>query len=255
MLHGIKLEPQKNSAKVEVKIAKKYRIFDRPLQRALLYSFLFHALLFGLFRIQYSGPDDHEEIALAPIQVAVEEAPELHAAIAEVEETAKKERLPLDRELLQTLAHMNEERAAFELLADQREFRYDFREVPKAHEAVDWSERLYPLHLKFSRALQKLTLMEDGSELFCFKTDGRLGGPFEQALLHYPIAYQITVSGTTGKIIRSSRRKELLDKKLQLLADRLVEKIAFRPFEAKEIEGRLTIIFHASGNDVEAILQ
>jgi len=251
----LKLEQVKNSEKVRVRFGAKNRIFDRPLQRALLYSFLFHALLFGLFRIQYNNLDDRDEVEMAPIQVAIEQEYDASGTIADVQEEHEVQLLPFDQNIIAQFSQFDREKVLYELFSGQKEFRKNEDSSLSQKATIDWGERLYPLHLKLSHALQKLTLIDDGSSSFCLKGPRDSSAEFELATSHYPITYHVTVAGQTGKIVRSSRKKELLDKRLQLLADALLEKIVFRPFEKKEVEGRITVVFHASGNVVEAMIQ
>src|SRR6185295_7379107 len=98
-----------------------------------------------------------------------------------------------------------------------------------------YSEKIYPLTLQCSKSLTKLKLLQDGSELFHQRAAHESSASFLLAKQHYPISYEVYVSPKTGKVVRWTRKRELLDKPLQQLADRIIEKIAFQPFEKRAV--------------------
>jgi hypothetical protein len=241
----------KNSQKIEVRFLPKPRMVDRPLQRALLYSFLFHALLFGLFRIQYSDLHEREPF-FQPIQVAIEADTESKAVVADVVHEEKKTLLAIDKQKLTEAPLFEREKAIYDLVSEPP---YDSLDTFALLTKIDMSQKLYPMRLKLSSKLSKLELLEDGSCFFRKKEKTDRIARLQLAYAHYPITYHVTVDGASGKVIHSSRTKELLDKKLQVLADAIIDKIQFFPSEEQQVSGRLSIIFYADSEEIEEMLQ
>ena len=231
------------------------RKFDRAFQRALLYSLLFHGLVFGLFRIKFL--DVHEsEPPLRPINVAIEKEEHETVAISNEEDecpkfiesaiTSEKNNYPHPPLTATALSTPEGQTIAESLLNEE----YDHCSFPQK----PYSEKIYPLTLQCSHSLSKLHLISDGSELFCEKKPYESSSSFKLATQHYPISYTVQINPKTGKVIRWTRKRELLDKPLQALADRIIETIAFEPFERKsqtkegefrEKRGKISITFHA----------
>ena len=249
----LKLERLKNSQKIELRYLPSHKLLERPLQRALLYSFLFHALLFGLFRIQYDDLDDHNLVEPLPIEVAIEKENDTVATILDLEEQEKPLKIPIAKTLFSAPCTFDKESSIFSLIYPKK-----IKPSPldsEIHERADLpDERLYPLTLKLSHAIHKLELIDDGSMLFRKKQFSDRTSEFQMTLQHYAITYHVEVTPQTGKITLSSRTQELLDKKLQKVADLLLEQIRFQAFHVPKVEGRVSVIFHAPGDSVEGML-
>ena len=267
----LKLDPVVANQIIELRYRKCNTLFDRALQRAFLYSVLFHALLFGVFRIKLLAIPLTPAI-LNPVEVAldaekIEENFQETVAIAPNEEriTAPMNdqsllTIPVDSFHLinnflfqatttpsPTLIVNNDETELLSLLSQE-----------KSELDVKYKERLYPLQLELSGDIAHLAIIEDGSILFKERTIKHKAATFKLATNVFPIDYRVVVSNQSGAIIQWSRKKELLDKNLQNCADKLIQTIRFvpKPWAEKEtIRGKLWIIFACTGNELKEYLQ
>jgi hypothetical protein len=268
----LKLDPIGSSQHVIIRYQKRSTLFDRALQRAFLYSVLFHALVFGLFRIKFLELPLTSS-ALNPVEVALDaekpdESMQETVAVAPTEErpTAPRDEqallsIPIDRFgltntfLFQTAATppsttvlSDNETQVLSLLAHDKQ---EAKEIP-------FTERLYPLRLQISGDAASLSIIEDGSILFKERAAKHKTTLFKLATNTFPIEYRIVVSSESGTIIQWSRKKELLDKQLQNCADKLIHMIRFapRPWPGKKaIRGKLWIIFACTGHELREYLR
>jgi hypothetical protein len=258
----LKLERLSGQGGVHIRLKEKSFLFDAPFLRALGYSFLFHLVLFGVFKIEFL--DIPEPIPNpCPVEVAVG-VPEQSIVAAHVDASFDKPLFvesPLSKiELSQTPLNKTE------LLLSQLQYNihnntlfYETKEeypnlAKEMSEPLAFQEKLYPLRLKLSSSLTQLKLVEDGSCLFKEKSPHHLTASYILTIHPLDIEYSIVVSGETGKVIEWHRSKELLDKKLQRYADKLIQTIAFAPNERMYIKGKVLLIFKCSGEEIENLV-
>ncbi len=265
----LKLERTDATQQVEIRINEKRSFFDRHLRQAFTYSLLFHALLFGLFRIKFSQIHETAE-AFRPVQVAVDnEKIEENAqqAIAEVADTPINLAPHSTQALLARSWPFNFDQALSSVLLSPSSDAYETEDVIESSEMllqesakldqlkIRFSEHVYPLTLKLSKKLSRLQLIEDGHELFRLKAKTLADAHLLLATTSYPISYKVHILGKTGKVILWDRKKELIDKQLQEYADKIVQTLTFEPFAEDEIKGRIQIIFKCDGQKIQEFLQ
>jgi hypothetical protein len=259
----LKIEQQTNSSNVSVRLKDKGSLLDRPFKQALIYSFLFHALVFGVFRVQFSTISDPTE-PINPVEVAIDtertadgdDAQEL-VAIAEQESTQEKVSFaPYVKEYIKIAEKYYSDASTAQIeptaLHESEVFDDEGFEEKLYLTKLPYQLRHYPLRLEFTTALSKLKLLEDGSSLFKEKSASfsRQKIPFA----FFTIAYNVKISGQTGKITEWKRKRELLDKKLQVCADRIIDQIQFAPFQLTSLRGKIWIVFECSGDEISEYL-
>ncbi|MDB6080818.1 MAG: hypothetical protein JWO53_90 [Chlamydiia bacterium] len=236
---------------VEIKFKAKTSLFDRPLQRALLYSFLFHGLIFGVFRVKFFDLPE-PATTFHPVEVAIEENQEQEKSLVAVAEESKEENLiaPINREnlnFLQTTLDYEE------LLADAQFLKKQAPDITTrfTSEKLEFQEPYYPLKIHLTKALSCMKLIEDGSSLFKKRESHSM------RYASYPIEYTIKVSSKTGTVVTWKRKKELIDKKLQAQADRLIQELRFSASSSSDslVGGKVVIVFTCTGDELERMLQ
>lgn len=227
---------------IEIRFKPRIAMFDRPLQRALLYSFLFHALLFGLFRIKCFDLNE-PEVTFHPVEVAIEDEVPEEKSLVTVAEMHSDEKTRME-------APKNKEKvllaqAPLDVSCPQGELPDYF-----LSEHIEFQEPLYPLKLRLSKSLSKLQLIEDGSSFFKVK-DAKRHASYTLAARTYPIEYIVRISVKTGAIVEWKRKKELIDKVLQAHADAFIQKLRFAPCEAttahSKLKGKIVMVFECPG--------
>lgn len=235
-------------------------LVDKALLQALIYSLLLHLILFGTFRIRLN---DYKETAteMRPLSVAIDVPDEFGVA---VEKAA-----PYDTSSLVTSTFDEDEYKAMHLSmqhpvkleptyhppeASNTLSAYTDKDIIDLAGNFTYAPKAYPLQLKLSSQLKALTLVEDGSSLFRKKAPHEDLSHLALAANHFPIEYTVTVSGPTGTITTLKRPNVLLDKELQLVADRIIKCIRFEPFSQKSVTGTITLVFCTSGQELKSYL-
>ncbi len=252
----LKLERLGQSNTLIVRLPR--RRFDRAMLRACLYSALLHALVFGVIRVKF--PDVHDTpVVYAPIEVGIESEDSPQAVAEAGDFTASAKMLPplppIKKILLQALKNgiPQDIHASSETLIPTLSIEYDPLKQESRHIFAD--ERIYPLRLHLSSKLAKYPLLDDGSLLFRKKStlDNRV--PPIAAHSPYVVAYYVTVSGASGKIITCTKKKTCSDKKLQKYADILLEHIRFVPCNKEVLRGKIRFTFACAGNGIDQYLE
>jgi hypothetical protein len=118
--------------------------------------------------------------------------------------------------------------------------------------------RAYPIKLSLHDDLRTLIMANDGSELFCEASfDSIFASPaFSES--QPKVEFRIDVSAATGQISLSTCLRELCDKRLQNIAQRLVQSIQFAPVPKapkETISGVLGIQFAGTFETIEPLLE
>ncbi|MCE5293918.1 MAG: hypothetical protein LLF94_04835 [Chlamydiales bacterium] len=233
---------------------------DKALLQALFYSLLFHLVLFGTFRIRFNDYQENTPQML-PLNVAIDAEPITEAKVIDAEDVSHKTFLatiPESEYKAMNLALLNPP-SKYELetthLPPNSLTAFSDADIADLAPKSTWAAKMYPLQLKLSHDLKKLTLLEDGSKNFRDKGPYESLGRFALTSNHLPIEYKVTVDGATGHIIRHEREQVLLDKRLQACADKLIDEITFEPFSENQITGRITLVFCCSGDEIKGFLK
>lgn len=250
----------------ELRIRDRSAFLDRTLLQALFWSLIFHLMLFSVFRIRlYDFKQEGQPIA--PINVSLEQ--EEHGPITEV---TSHDLIDIQGLLSQNIDKDEWLQMAFEQsMAPEMESQGAPRQekdlIPRYANALsttdiasmlkkpNFSPKVYPLHLKLSKPLKKLTLIEDGSCLFREKLASDDTKRIALSNKRLPIEYTVTVMGATGRLENVFRKYELLDKELQECADLIIKKIQFAPFSLESVTGTLTLSFVLDGSEVKALMK
>jgi len=191
-----------------------------------------------------------------PVAVAVD--PDSETALsARAEHTASY--APLITESIDDDAYRHSEKStkyfttsSFSHIADHAlDTSFSNETIYRSSSKIPYIVRAYPIKVKCSQSLKNIKIVEDGMRLF--KRKGN-----RQFLKHSPdrkmIEYFVEVEGSTGKIIRFSKLTELSDKKLALVANRLIDMIRFLPQDDTLYRGNIFITFYCTGEEIEKFL-
>jgi hypothetical protein len=183
------------------------------------------------------------------VAIESENGDEMHqVAVAELE-TQENFLAPVDPQSLQfPRLSFDAEKAISQLFEEEKTIRVQELDtfttgIQEMRDEIKYLEHVYPLKLRLSKPLAKLKLIEDGSHLFKPKEINQKTAALSFSTTCYPIAYTIKVSGESGKVVSWKRKKELIDKKMQSCADKLIETLVFGPSKEKEIKGKIWITF------------
>jgi len=217
---------------------------DKALLQALIYSLMAHIVLFGTFKIRLN---DYQETAqeMTPVDVAIDfEEPATEAGVFEGPQVDTS-----DLFFTNSIAYLPEldPSAPIDAFSDEELVEQE----PKERSRI----KMYPLQLKLSQSLKNLELLDDGSSLFRNKEPYETMSIFTLAPHHFAIDYKLYVQGLTGTLERFERKGELLDKRLQAVADKIVNKIRFCPYSEKSITGSITLTFFCTGDDIKGYLE
>ncbi len=234
-------------------VKEKSPFLDRALFQALFWSLIIHLVLFATFRIRLNDFLD-TKIEMKPLNVAIEpeRADEANTTLD------IQNRDSYDPLTLVTLQLDPDECKMMHLaqnpVASETEIAFSDDDLSELTPELSYTPTMYPLQLKLSSELKALSLINDGSSLFKEKGQKDRLGPFMLAANHLSIDYTVTIDGKSGRVIRSDRSQVLLDKKLQQVADKIVNMIAFKPFSEKSRTGRITIVFCCTGDEIKSFM-
>lgn len=258
----LKFERTSQDAVVSIRLKSRSSFFDRALLQALLWSFLFHLLLFGTFRIRLNTFNDNSP-TMAPIAVAIEHEPQEAvtsvAALHQEQEAIESQGL-----FTQSVESAVWQAACIDNIASRASksptssFLFhgsNDEDLLNVQKEVAYAPTLYPLQLSCSRSLRALAIVDDGSNLFRTKGPKDDLGKLYLSKQSYPIEYKVKIEGATGKVVRWERKYELLDKDLQKIADRLINVIRFAPFSKRSAKGSLTLTFCATSEEIQELLK
>lgn len=209
--------------------------------QALIYSLVFHLMLFGTFRIRLSDFQEYTP-QMHPLDVAID------SEKTEVDNTNTSQHVDKSALFLANLDADEHTQINLALLQDDSDF--DDEALKELVPKLEWSPKMYPLKLKLSNSFKDLILVDDASSLFRNKKPQETLARFVLAPHHFTIEYKVSVDGSSGHIINRVRKEELLDKRLQTVADRIIGTIKFLPFNEKERSGSITITFCCTGDEI-----
>lgn len=221
---------------------------DKALLQALVYSLLFHLLLFGSFRIRLN---DYQESTpqMRPIDVGIDtEKSDRAQTVINALDTEQIDPSALFISNLDTQEYWAMNLALLNKPVDTED------EILEPPTKLAWTPRMYPLQLKLSAQLKALELTDDGSSLFREKGPYDSIGRFALAANHLPIEYKVRINGVTGRIESAEKDQVLLDKRLQSVADQIINHIQFKPFSEKCLAGRITLIFCCTGDEIKSLM-
>jgi hypothetical protein len=239
-------------------LVEKRGIFrNRAFLRYMAYSLLFHLSIFGLFQVkfvQFFGPEAPFRpcsLLLAAEEGKAEEncTGALQVATYSFEDKTLEE-FPLTKISV-------DDKIISLLLSD---FRPPIANLDKTLEiaqglTLDMEEPYYPLKIHLAKSLKDLVIVEDGSSLFRPKDPLFSSSSLNFATSTYTINYSIKIDGKSGKIASASRKHELLDKDLQVCADKLIKEIRFAPCGEGIKRGKIKLIFLCSGDSIKGYLR
>lgn len=259
----LKFERLSKETVVSIRVKERSSFLDKALLQALIWSFVFHLVLFGTFRIRYNSFLDSSP-PLKPIAVAID--PELTSdtfaitALADIDESLDNasaffhtvDENEWKMSCIQNLLPPTSNNCSYLPSPTLSHLSQD--DVSMLAKEITYAPIVYPLQLKLSRSLKNLYLVDDGSALF--KTKGPYDdlGRYALSTKLSPIDYKVKVDGKTGTIVGWQRTYELLDKELQKVADTLITKIRFAPFSHKSQRGTITMSFCCSGEEIGELL-
>lgn len=206
---------------------------NNVLAYALFCSLVLHLVLVGCFRIRLFD-FGQEPLAFSPVTLVVENDPAVSTLILDSDE----KKLPFV--------------SIDEISPQTAETRRKIQEV--AMTSCEYPSQSYPLKIKYSQNLKQLLLIEDGSHLF---KDSSSFSQKEVALLKsqkFTIEYRIKVDGSTGTLFSWKRTRELLDKKLQRIADKIISSLRFIPYK-QSLSGKLWLTFYCTGEELSSYLK
>jgi len=118
------------------------------------------------------------------------------------------------------------------------------------------STRIYPLKLTLHHNLKNLQFLDDGSHLFRTASRDTLFSTISFAEVLPQVDFQVVISLKTGRIERSSCQKELVDKRLQGLAEFFLKKLQFSDDEKESgvVSGELSIQFAGTFEKISSLL-
>lgn len=106
--------------------------------------------------------------------------------------------------------------------------------------------RTYPIKINLHRDLHNLRLVDDASSCFRLATNETLFASSEFSESHPKVEFYVDIDSSSGQIVQALCHKELIDKRLQDLAEVLLKKLKFVPIDGKrkeKISGRLSMQF------------
>jgi hypothetical protein len=251
----LKLERISKNGAIGIRVKERSSFFDNALVRALLFSTGVHLVLLCGIRIKMF--EFTESVPLRPINVAIEsENGEGAEALVDVSQN-RMQPLAFSKALDNPswidlcLKPKNELQVSEHITTTVQSTLTDTK-LTSTIVPLNYRVRLYPLQIKCSSNLKVLKLIDDGSSLFKEQHPSNIY-PFTSS--HYPIEYNVQVAGSTGKIVSFNPKKELIDKELQEVADRLMQRLSFAPREDKLYTGSISLHFCCSGEKIGEYLQ
>jgi|GEM_PF-6506800 len=247
----MKSDATKPQPPIKIGLKRKNPLRDRAFQRAIFYSLLFHALVFGLFRVKFI---DHSEgvAKTSSLAVSIEMEPEQELPVTKTHEflapSADLTKFPgVSSNWDDLICNELFEKTHLAPIAEIR--LSDDMAAPKAGK-----DPFFPLRIRSAKKIKALHLIEDGSSLFKEKSIDE-SAAFSYPLYTYSITYTVKIAGQSGKIVEWFRRGELLDKTLQECADKIIETIRFAPTQEAEIKGHIWLEFLCNGEELERYLK
>ena len=274
----LKLERNPSTKHIAIRLKEKKAFVDRPFFIALVYSVLFHLIVFGFFKVQMGDP--HEAVSeLDPIEVAMlsdkaedQEIPDLVGQVQiETQGDQNDLRISLSPniEIEPKFPHLSHEAPPLANLIAASTFSYDDDEPLKEYtkdlawtpkkegSPLNWRSRIYPLCLKFSDNLQPLVLLEDGSRLFKEKSPRMKNSLFSTSGLT-SLEYNVKIHAQSGKIEKYSCKKDLQNMNLEQYGNLIIRSLRFAP-TSSSIDtihsGRIWVTFLCPPNELRSYLR
>ena len=121
-----------------------------------------------------------------------------------------------------------------------------------------YAYRVYPLRISLHEDLRSLQLSDDGSRLFRKVTPDSIFITPSFSETHPTVEFSIEVSTSTGQVTKASCIRELFDKRLQVVAQRVVKAICFEPLDhptAPTIAGVIALRFSGTYDSISPFLE
>lgn len=115
--------------------------------------------------------------------------------------------------------------------------------------------RIYPLKLILNHKLHTLRITNDGSSLFGKASPETIffTSAFSEVLPQ--VDFHVEISLQTGRVVHANCSKELFDKRLQNLAERLLRTIRFAPSKEGMVSGTIAIQFAGTFDTISPFLE
>ena len=115
--------------------------------------------------------------------------------------------------------------------------------------------RAYPLKITLHQDLRSLQLTDDGARLFRKATSDTMLSTPAFSEIQPMVEFKIDVSLATGKVVHSTCVRELLDKRLQGVAQHIIKCLRFNPSnEQRTISGILALQFAGTFDTISTLL-
>jgi len=250
--------------KISIVIRKNARAPKRYLFRGFLFAIFFHLCLLFLFqiRVQYVEKDTKEEAPMVLLE------PEESLISVLTESSGFEEDFP---EKLTKELHLSQN-----VFMPQAESSLPLEEpeessaplTPPTISLLPWSfsdglspsrytVKAYPLKITLGDQLKKLYFIDDGAELFQKASyDSLFTSPFF-AESQPKVGFRIDISLKTGKITRIECLRELVDKRLQEIAVKLLRTFRFASAKQESSEllsGEIELQFAGTYDSIEPLL-
>jgi hypothetical protein len=116
--------------------------------------------------------------------------------------------------------------------------------------------RVYPLKIILHHSLRHLRLTDDASSCFKKATNDTLFTSSDFSETHPKVEFLVDICPKTGKIEQAICHKELVDKRLQDLAEFILRQICFAPVnDNAKISGRLSLQFAGTFDSLSLLLE
>jgi hypothetical protein len=238
----------------------------RLIAKGLFYSLLIHLIMLLGFQIRAKLFD---ESAASPTPVVFLDSEE--GAIALVGDSISSDEDP--RVSLIRHMHLTDETVLVCAMPATRSLPSDptapsMMPLPPFH-ALPWgfsdelapsryAYRVYPLRISLHEGVRSLQLTEDGSRLFRKVTPNSIFITPSFSETHPTVEFSVDVSAATGTITRATCIRELVDKRLQMVAQQIIKSLCFEPIEKSDqltISGVIALRFSGTYDSISPFLE
>lgn len=247
--------------KISIVVRKNARAPKRFLFRGFLFAILFHLCLLFLFQIRVQYVDEKATEA-APVVLLDSEEGLVSVLTAPEEEYAEK----LTKELHLSNNFFTSFHEQEPSLEDREESFHEPKLLPisllpwslsDSLSPSHYSVRAYPLKIFLRDQLRKLYFVDDASQLFQKASYETLfTSPFF-AESQPKVTFRVDISLSTGKITKVACFRELVDKRLQEIALKLLQTFRFASTRSEEVDsvsGEIELQFSGTYDSIEPTL-
>lgn len=121
-----------------------------------------------------------------------------------------------------------------------------------------YTYRVYPLKISLHEGLRSLRLTDDGSRIFRKVTSDSIFITPSFSETHPTVEFSLEVSAKTGEVTKETCLRELFDKRLQVVAQQVINDIRFEPIETSKeptISGVMALHFSGTYDSICPFLE